>query len=445
MPVRRWYARLQPSLNIPERLNCVKKRLRTLADQLRSSYWFLPAMMAALAIPLSMLAVHLDVLFEDNLKWVMGLVYVDSPEAARTVLSTIASSMITVAGVVFSLTMVVLSLTSQQYGSLVLDNFMRDRVNQSVLGVFTATFIYCLLVLRTIRGTDESVFIPHIAVLLGLGLSITSFAVLIYYIHHVSESIQASSIITRISRRLHHAIDSLFPAMIGHGDGDASDEKEEYRLAARSRQPIYVQSQEQGYMQYIDDSALMHFAKNCDTVIELKERPGQFIVEGEVLAIVWAVDHRLNGVEDEINQAVILGKQRTPGQDVEFLLTQLASIAVRALSPGINDPYTAVQCVNRLEGAFCKLVNREFPSEYRYDESDRLRVVAHPTTFAKFLNVAFDEIGHYGRDDAMVMETVLRTLQSVRNCAHSHDRKAQVQSYIERLPKIGEDVEHALS
>ncbi|MDX2140547.1 MAG: DUF2254 family protein [Chloroflexota bacterium] len=193
----------------------MRSRLHVFWDDLRASYWFIPALMAVFALLTSVVTIRLDEGVGRELRWVTGLVYVDSAEGARAVLSTVASSMITVAGVVFALTMVVLSLSSQQYGPLVLTHFMRDRGNQIVLGVFTATFLYCLLILRTIRGGETDVFVPHISVLVGLVLAVASLAVLIYFIHHIARTIQAPNIIARISDELNDKIDHQFPTKVG--------------------------------------------------------------------------------------------------------------------------------------------------------------------------------------------------------------------------------------
>lgn len=175
-------------------------RLANLWESLRTSYWFVPTLMTAGGVALSFASVHLDE--RVNYKWVrtVGWIWAGGAEGARQVLSTIAGSMITVAGVAFSITIVALTLASNQFGPRLLRNFVRDAGNQIVLGTFIATFVYCLLVLRTVRGEDDTEFVPYVSVTLGVAFALTSLGVLIYFIHHVAISIQAENLIASVAR-----------------------------------------------------------------------------------------------------------------------------------------------------------------------------------------------------------------------------------------------------
>jgi uncharacterized membrane protein len=327
----------------------MKNRLIMLRNRISESYWFIPGVMVLLSILLSILSIKLDELVGRRLAWVIGLVYVDSPEGAREVLSAIAGSMITVAGVVFSLTMVVLTLTSQQYGPLVLGNFMRDRGNQFVLGVFTATFTYCLLILRTIRGVENSAFVPHISVLVGITLALISIIVIIYFIHHVSESIRSSNIIGLLANDLVDQIDDLFPAQLGHDPVALHIKQPEQHMPKNfDTQSAPIQSRDSGYLQMVDVERLLDVAQRYDLVIDLKHCPGDFVPQRSILALVWPVERITPEIVDKINDAMIQGNSRTEEQDVEYIFNKLAMIAVRALSPAINDPFTAIMCIDRL-------------------------------------------------------------------------------------------------
>jgi uncharacterized membrane protein len=389
----------------------MKNRLLLLADYLRSSYWVTPALMSFGAFILSILSIRVDETIGFELKWITGLVYVDSPEGARSVLSTIASSMITIAGTIFSLTMVVFSLTSQQFGSLVLSNFMRDRGNQFVLGTFTATFLYCLLILRTIRGVEDSIFIPHISVLIGLGLAILSLAVLIYFIHHVSDSIRSSTVIDRVADSLNETIDDMFPVHIGKNAREANKAPdEEPPLPDFEREGHEVRARQSGYLQLIDDEWLMDIAEKHDLVIRLHCHPGNFIMHSNVLAEIWSPRPISRRVDEDIRETYVLGSKRTHQQDVEFLFEQLVQIAVRALSPAINDPITAMMCVDRLGEGISELSQRQIPSRYRYDDEGNLRVITQPITFKGIIELAFTQIRHYGAGDIRVVDHLLDTI-----------------------------------
>jgi uncharacterized membrane protein len=189
----------------------MKTKLLKLWDSLRATFWLVPTLMAIMAIGLSFAMVALDEAVGNRVLEKVGWVWAGGPEGARGLLSTVAGSMITVAGVVFSITIVALSLASSQYGPRLLRNFVRDKGNQIVLGSFIATFVYCLLVLRTVRGDDGAHFVPAIAITLGMVLTLASLGVLIYFIHHVSISIQAATIIGLVSHELNEVIERLFP------------------------------------------------------------------------------------------------------------------------------------------------------------------------------------------------------------------------------------------
>jgi uncharacterized membrane protein len=409
----------------------MKNRLVILAEKIRSSYWFIPGTMAVLAAILSLVTIELDKSLENDPAWVVRLIYVDSAESARAVLSTVASSMITVAGVVFSLTMVVLSLTSQQYGPLVLNQFMRDRGNQLVLGIFTSTFVFCLLILRTIRGGEDNVLVPHISVMTGLGLAIVSLALLIFFIHHVAESIHSTNIIARVSQTLLEGIDIIFPEELGR---EAAVARETDALQAISRrletEGQLVQTRGSGYLQIVDDEKLFQVAREHKLIVQIKEQPGHFFVKGDLLARILGMQRFDENVVRKVQNAIVLGVQRTENQDIEFLLIPLVSIAVRALSPGINDPHTAIMCMDRLLEALCKLLQRNIPSKYRYDEAAHLRVISQPVSFETLFHTAFDQIRHYGHGDLKVMMHLMEIVGKLSSCSADESYKQLFEQYL---------------
>lgn len=375
-------------------------------DRVRSSFWFLPSLMAAAAVILSFVTVAIDQSITP--KWLreLGWVYNGGSEGASAVLQTIAGSMINVAGVVFSLTLVALSLASSQFGPRLLRNFMRDTTNQLVLGTFIATFLYCLLVLRTIRREEEGTFVPHLSVTLGVVFALASLWVLIYFIHHVSVSIQANQVIARVGTEIDDIMSRLFPDQLGQ---DASEiaKVTDYENEAASCS-IYAPSD--GYLQIVDVDTLMSVAEEIDAVLKLLWRPGQYIVRGMPLLHAFPAARVSEDLQERLQGAFVLGNQRTAAQDVEFALCQLVEIAARALSPGINDPFTAVACVDRLGSAFCHLAKRRFPGPYRYDDAQRLRIIAPPPTFSSLADAAFNPLRTYARSS---VEVTIRLLQSI--------------------------------
>lgn len=371
-------------------------RIATFWERLRGTFWFLPAILIVTAVLLSFAMIELDqrISFEDrdDLRW-FGTT---SPEGARSFLSTVAGSMISVAGVTFSITLVALSQTSSQYGPRLISNFLRDRGNQIVLGTFIATFVYCLLVSRTIRGTDEFAFVPSISMMVGMGLALLSVGVLVYFIHHISVSLQAEHIISVIKHDLERAIERLYPDegsanSFEHQLRDAGDLPDDFDDKASA-----ITSSKSGYVQAIDYDSLEKTAVEHDLVMRLSCRAGNFIAKDDDLLAVWPQDRLSDDVNEHIHDAFILGSQRLHGQDIEFAIHQLVEIAVRSLSTGINDPFTAIACIDQLSSSLGDLAERTIPGGYHYDDDGRLRVIRNVVSFSGLVNIAFNKIAATG-------------------------------------------------
>jgi len=388
-------------------------------DRLRSSFWFVPAGMACLAMALAVGAVALDKSVADEWLQRLGWSYTGGAEGASLLLGTVAGSMIAIAGTVFSMTLVALSLASSQLGPRLLRNFMRDTANQVVLGTFVATFVYCLLVLRTIRRADEVAFVPHLAVSIGVLLAVVSIGVLIYFIHHVSVSIQADEVVARVGKELEDGIDRLFPGGLGKPVSEISRAANAAELpAAFAREARPVGAADDGYLQLIDADALMALACQEDLLLRLERRPGHYLVKGQAMVMVWPGARVTEALVDKVNATFVLGNQRTAAQDVEFSFHQLVEIAVRALSPGINDPFTAIACVDRLASALCRLAQRDMPLPHRFDAHGRLRLVAPGSTFAGIVDMAFNQIRQSARSNPAL---AIRMLDAISQIAvHMH-------------------------
>ncbi|OYY60902.1 MAG: hypothetical protein B7Y51_11145 [Burkholderiales bacterium 28-67-8] len=392
-------------------------------DRLRSSFWFVPAGMACLAAAMALAAVALDrAAAADGWLQRLGWIHTGGAEGASLLLGAVAGSMISIAGTVFSMTLVALSLASSQLGPRLLRNFMRDAANQVALGTFVATFVYCLLVLRTIRRADEVAFVPHLSVSIGVLLAMASIGVLIYFIHHVSVSIQADEVVARVSRELEHGIDRLFPSHLGNAAPANSKAPGDVDLpAAFAREARPVGALEDGYLQLIEVEALMTLASQEDLLLQLQRRPGHYLVKGQVMLMVWPGERVTESLVEKINAAFVLGDQRTAAQDIEFSFHQLVEIAVRALSPGINDPFTAIACVDRLASALSRLARRDVPSPLRFDAQGRLRLVAPGSSFAGIVDTAFNQIRQNARSNPAV---AIRMLDAIAQIA-AHVRSAQ--------------------
>jgi uncharacterized membrane protein len=284
----------------------MKARIRTFTARLFATYWFLPSTMAVLAAALSLLSVRLDQALEDRMSGLAWL-YAGGPEGARILLSTVAGSMITVAGVTFSKTIVALSLASTQLGPRLLDNFLRDRGNQVVLGTFISTILYCLLVLLSNRGTDSRIFVPEISVTLGIALALMSIGVLIYFFHHVSSSMNAEEIVAAVGMELDRAVDKLLPGRtaVGMFESEPRDEKDippEFDGKA-----LGVGDTRSGYLQSIDFESLLALAREHELLMRINYRPGDFIPPEKDIVDLWPPKRLDDKVYQQINQATIIG------------------------------------------------------------------------------------------------------------------------------------------
>ncbi len=395
-------------------------------DRMHSSFWFVPSIMAGAAVGLVFATVSVDERMADrwwkSLDWAIS----SSPEGASAVLGVIAGSMMTIAGVVFSMILVALTLASSQFGPRLLRNFMNDMANQVVLGTFVATFLYCLLVLRTIRHSYDDPFVPHLSVTLGVLFALMSMGVLIYFIHHVSVSIQADEIISRVSKELLDGIERQYPQHIGQGDPEIASAPPAAALPASfEKEARPVASLGDGYIQFINADTLMQVAVENNLLLKVEQRPGHYATAGSTLMQVWPGGRITDQLVTQINETIVLGRQRTPLQDVEFSLNQLVEIALRALSPSVNDPFTAIRCVDRLGSALCRLASRVTPSPYRHDQEQRLRVIAVPVGFPALVEAAFNQIRQAARSNAAVTIRLLETIAVIAGCVRRpEDRRA---------------------
>ena len=422
----------------------MRATLLELGDRLRQSYWFVPSVMAFAAVLLAGGMIWLDSYegsgWMDRFAWL----YASRPSGARQVLSSIGGSMITVAGTVFSVTIAAVVYASGQYGPRLLSNFMSDRGNQVTLGTFIATFLYCLLVLRTVRSPEESGgvgFVPNLALLVGVLLALCSIAVLIFFIHHVPSKIHINSVIKDVGDRLLKEIGDRFPAFIGTSAADDDDCRmpPTFRRDAAERdgeQRRQIPAKDTGYIEVIDDDALLEQATKHDLVLRLQYQPGDFVHVGRTLVEAWPPERCDEAAAKALRGAFSVGSRRSALQDLRFLVDELVEIAARALSPGVNDPFTAVTCLDWLSAAFSDLAGRQLPSPLRLDDEGALRVIAHPMTFASLVDRGFGALAQYCATDMVGALCYIRALGEVSLDCDDPDRIATLRRYLDRLEEL---------
>ncbi|CDH45198.1 DUF2254 domain-containing protein [Candidatus Contendibacter odensensis] len=411
-------------------------KLRHWWQEMQSSFWFLPAVMVLDAVVLATLLIILDASVDLQVVERWPLLFGAGAAGARGLLTAVASSMVTVAGVVFSITIVALSLTSSQYTSRVLRNFMRDRVNQVVLGIFVGIFAYCLVVLRTIRGGDEGAFIPPLAVLTGLILAFVGIAVLIYFIHHISKSIQASFIIATAAQETLAAVDQLFSQELGES---AEEDTDGYLVKSFAEQAwSAVPARKTGYIESIDSDALLNLARKYQTIVRMEHGIGEFIVEGTSLISVAKRGGVDDATTDELNGVYVIGRQRVVEQDAAFGIRQIVDIAMKALSPGVNDTTTAVICVDYLTAILARLATRRITASHWMDDQRELRVMARGPSFESLLNEAFDQIRQNAESNVAILLRMLGSLQTIAVLTSSLNRRWLLQQKVEEIAEAAE-------
>ncbi len=410
--------------------------LRLIWDALRSSLWFVPSLFVLGAIVLAQGMIEIDhALPKGKLESWLPRLFGVGPSGARSVLATIAGSMISVAGVAFSITIVALSLASSQYTSRILRNFMRDRANQAVLGAFVGIFVYCLWVLRTIsEGEGEGYsFVPPTAVLFAVVLALVGIACLIFFIHHIAQAIQAENIILAATGETLSAVERLFPEDMGEG---ADEEVDIPAMLPEGADWRPVPAGATGYLQRVDEDGLLAFARDHGVVVRVEFGVGDFVVEGSALvsltpapppaSVAAANSGRDAGdVARALRGLFAIGGQRTMVQDASYGIRQIVDVALKALSPGVNDTTTAVSCVEHLTAIMARVAGRRMPSEYRLEDGQVRAIVRRPG-FEVMLGRAFDQIRQSAGGNVATLRAQVDGLAVIAERTKDPDRRRAI-------------------
>ena len=387
--------------------------------RLTSNLWVVPTAMIGAAALLALGMLYLDTVTPasrlEPSRWVLRI----GPEGARQVLATIAGSMISVASLVFSMTLVTLTLASSQLGPRLITRFVRDWVNQVVLGTFVATFVYAILVLQTVSETDPEPFVPHLSVMVGLILALISLLWLVYFIHHVASSIQADTVVAELGQQLSGAIEHRFPE-IDLPEGGPLEAPFLDRLADP---PGVIAAGKSGYVQVIDARALLRQATAHGLILKIDARPGDFVVERAPLLFVWPRERLSEDLRGDLEQPIVIGPKRTPTQDIDFAVAALVEIALRALSPGINDPQTGMTCIDRLTEALAEIMADQDPPTLVPDAEGTIRLIVRPATFEGVISAAFNPIRHAGADHARVLRRLAESLAVLASFTRSREQR----------------------
>ena len=400
--------------------------LRVAGWRLRDSLWFLPSVLVTLATLAAFVLVAIGEAYDLALQARWPRLFGVGAEGSRGLLSAIATAMLTVAGTMFSVTLAVLSLAASQYSPRVLRTFISDRPTQFVLGFFVAVFAYCLVVLRTIRGGEDE-FVPSLAVLGGIGLGFAAVALLVYFIHHLAASIEVSTILERLTLGTRDAIAALFPDPLGEGADEAADAR-----GGPDGPWTPVAAPGSGYIVSLDNASLLAAARELGRVVRMECGIGDFVVRGQPLVSLHGAEPADERAAKRLARCFSLDRQRTVEQDAAFGLQQIGDIALRALSPGMNDQSTAALCVDRLGELLVLLARQRIVTRLRRDE-EALRVVAVGPTFEALVEVAFRDVSENAAGKPLVLRGIVAGLERVARETPNAYRRRVLAAMLERV------------
>lgn len=390
-------------------------RLRKLLDDLSESFWLLPAGIVLAAVLSAFGLVELD-RGRSLPRWLLeGWLYDGGATGARTLLGAVASSTIGVAGTVFSITIAALSLAAGQMGPRLLRNFTRDRGNQFTLGIFLGTFSYALIVLRSVRTQDEGAFIPHLSLTVAIISAFLCVATLVYFVGHMAGRINVDTVIELVSDEVQSAIARL-----------TTDKRQIAPPPLEFwRTGTTITDHRQGYLQHIDEQGLSDWAAERGTSIRLLVRPGHYVFPGAPIAIMAPF---VEGADTAIRNGTALGQQRVSSADLAFAVRQLVEVAVRALSPGINDPHTAMSALDRLGAALCLIAPRHLPTGV-FMRDNRPVLVVPNLQYDGLLNAMFHMIRQSASSNAAVLIRMLDVLTAVVSVERDFARMASLRGH----------------
>ncbi|MBI0537114.1 DUF2254 domain-containing protein [Roseomonas sp. KE2513] len=384
----------------------LRERLEALGD----AFWLRPAILVFLGLILGEGAVWIE-----RLNWAQSILpeswlYGGGEAGARSLLGAIATSTIGVAGTTFSITVAALSLASGQMGPRLLRNFVRDAGNQIALGVFLGTFVYALVVLRTVRSVEEGTFVPHLGVTGALVLALLCVGTLTWFVHHIASGINVETVIDTVHAELREAVarltlDKPDPGPIGPGPEGRG-----------------ITAERGGYLRALDEERLADWATEHNATLNLLVRPGDYVFTGAAVATVSppALAEKAIG---RVRGAMSLGDRQAAAQDLEFAVRQLAEVAVRALSPGINDPFTAMAVLDRFGDVLCGMTNRHLPGSAMLREG-RAVLFRRAVDYDGLLDAMFHMIRQNGAGSAAVLLRLMEILGAVLAVEQAPGRRA---------------------
>lgn len=409
-------------------------------EALRTTFWVVPTLLIVVAVLLFIVTFEIDLAAYHHRLSLPAWVKTGSADAGRQVLIAIAAAIITTVGVVFSITILALTLASQQFGPRMMRNFIRDLGNQMTLGVFVGTFVYSVLALGSVTALPGGDFVPHLSITVAEALLLVDLAVLIYFIHHIAKSIQLPEVIAGIARDLDRAIDAEFPEHQATHDRstDGQSALTADLLEKLGERGAEVTARQSGYLQFVSYAQLVEIAESLDAVIRLAHRPGHFVVANRRLATVWP-GGAAGQVAAALDKAHVTGPHRTLTQDPVFAIDQLVEIAIRALSPAVNDTFTALTCIDWLSAGLSEISARVLEEGVYRGRSGKVRLIEFDPSYERMVNRSFDKVRQSARGMPAVIIRLIDALAHIMENTTGPEQRAVLMRQAEMIMRAAEE------
>lgn len=401
-------------------------------DLLREQLWFIPSLMALLASALACFTISVDnrieVGTEALLPWLAT-----TPASSRVVLGALIGALVTVLGLAFSLTMLAVSQTAAQYGPRLIRTVFDRNVTQYVMGMYLATIVYCMLVLRSIRDfrSDSGVdFTPNISVLFAQAAGALCLFALLAFANHVAKCMRAELLVERVFKDAMSAIDDLCKERSSFDSIEVSEVNRNSIHSTKGAESFTLKSESTGYLQAVEYEQLLRTAKENDLTVQVHVRPGDFVHSDSTLAGINGTNASTlsdsPNLASEFRNAFLFGLVRTPRQDVESAIWELVETGVRALSPGVNDPFTAINVIDYLAAIMRRLAKADWPGDLLEDAGGTPRVELRGFTFANMLDAGFDQLRQNAGSSVSVNCRLLEGLLAVIAVTNREDRQKAI-------------------
>lgn len=370
---------------------------------LRNSFWFLPVVYGILSVVVVGMSTWIDLAYVSQLEGTFPKLFLATEKIAQALYGPLITAILTMTTISFSSIMVVLTTYSSQFSPRTLQDFISDRFTQHVLGIFVAGFVFALVNMLLLTGKDDRILLSPLLTVL---LAITCLLFFILFIHHSATFVQVNNLIEKITRESLLLLDTKEELTDGK-PFEEWDRWEERELREESGMPIY--SRKMGYIQHIQYENLVQKAAQEDVVIRLEVVVGRYVKRGSLIGTVWRSEKSSFSEVDLLNRMKI-GTERINDQDLEFSIQKLVEIALRAISPSVNDPHTAINCTNRIGSILSRIGEAYYPKEAYFDSDKNLRLLMSPKSFFQYLYKSFYLIRHYGKEDVAVVNGILEAL-----------------------------------